>query len=798
LQEKTEKKLDHGFNRTPMKIAVVTPTFRTERSWLEQCLDSVRRQTAPCTHFLVNDGDQELAAWFKKESGTFAGTARRVLRIKVPDPFLPGVEYLELPRPHEDNGNAARAIGSISAISRGFEAIAYLDADNWFEPHHLERLLDLHLRTGAAVCTAGRNLVDLEGQFLGRCPEVDGEKFADTSSLFWTRAAFGIVAVWYQMPRALAPACDRIVWKAVKDQKLTRAHHGTPTVNFRTQYAAHYRHFGRQPPPGAKHVEVQMTSAGEYVGAEVSSLALSPSPHPSPPSTGERGPEKRSDDPLSSRGQTAFPAVSLCMIVKNEEARLGECLAPIASLFRDIIVVDTGSTDNTREVARRHGAKVVEFAWQDSFSAARNEWHRNATGKWIFWLDADERLDGNNLEKLSRLFATLPGENNAYLMCQNSTPDPATGANLVVDQARLYRNLPDTRWRYRVHEQILLALREHGANEVRTDIVIDHRGYEDANTRQAKRERNLRLLQLDLEENPHDGFLLYNLASCHLDAGQAEKAIAYLQQCLKHAPGGVSYLPKAYAMLSGAHQLVGRADESLYVCRQGKELFPQSVGLWFQEGMLLLGGNDLAGARQCFETILELPAQANYVGGEAGLAACRTRHNLGYLYRHLGLKNQAEEQWLRAIEERPPFEPPWLGLVELYLADQRRGEAERLLGRLHGQSYADKILPALQARLLLADRKVTEARKVLEDALARNPHALWLRGLLAEILLSVTDDFEAAETHLRAILALCPNEQQARQNLAHLLDSRQRHPHPAPLPLSTAGEGKKSVAPRES
>ena len=81
--------------------------------------------------------------------------------------------------------------------------------------------------------------------------------------------------------------------------------------------------------------------------------------------------------------------MTLCMIVKNEEANLPACLESVRGLFGEIIIVDTGSTDRTKEIALQHGAKVFDFPWVDSFSAARNECLRHATRQWIFWMDAD-------------------------------------------------------------------------------------------------------------------------------------------------------------------------------------------------------------------------------------------------------------------------------------------------------------------------------------------------------------------------------------------------------------------------
>ena len=88
--------------------------------------------------------------------------------------------------------------------------------------------------------------------------------------------------------------------------------------------------------------------------------------------------------------------VSLCMIARNEGATLSRCLSSIAGLADEIIVVDTGSLDNTREIARQLDARVHEFPWVDDFAAARNESLRHATGDWILWLDGDEYMGEAN------------------------------------------------------------------------------------------------------------------------------------------------------------------------------------------------------------------------------------------------------------------------------------------------------------------------------------------------------------------------------------------------------------------
>ena len=95
--------------------------------------------------------------------------------------------------------------------------------------------------------------------------------------------------------------------------------------------------------------------------------------------------------------------LTITLIVRNEEQTLGRCLDSVRGLANEIMVVDTGSTDGTREIAAAHGARVFHFPWCDDFAAARNESLRHATGQWVLWLDADEYFDQPNLEKVKSL-----------------------------------------------------------------------------------------------------------------------------------------------------------------------------------------------------------------------------------------------------------------------------------------------------------------------------------------------------------------------------------------------------------
>ena len=181
--------------------------------------------------------------------------------------------------------------------------------------------------------------------------------------------------------------------------------------------------------------------------------------------------------------------VSLCMIVKNEEHNLPDCLASVVDLVDEAVIVDTGSTDRTRDIAKRFGALVFDFPWVDNFAMARNESLRHARGEWIFWLDADDRLDEDNRTRLRKLFADLKDENAAYVMKCLCLPEPGSATGTLVDHVRLFRNRSDVRWDYRVHEQILPAVRATQGEVRWTDVVVRHVGYTDPALRRRKLER---------------------------------------------------------------------------------------------------------------------------------------------------------------------------------------------------------------------------------------------------------------------------------------------------------------------
>ncbi len=297
--------------------------------------------------------------------------------------------------------------------------------------------------------------------------------------------------------------------------------------------------------------------------------------------------------------------VSLCMIVKNEEGNLPGCLQCAADLVDEIVVVDTGSTDRTKDAAARYGARVYDFPWVDDFAAARNESLRYATGDWIFWLDADDRIDEPNRRGLRRLFAALPDENVAYVMTYLALREAGTGRDSAVDHVQLFRSHPQIRWQYRVHEQILPAVERLGGRTCRTDVVIHHLGYQDAATVRRKLERNLHLLRLDHAERPDDAVVLFNLGRTLLRSGEVAEAVPFLRRGAAGLEPERVIAPVAYALAVEALARLGRHAEALEVCREGRARCPADNELLRGEAMMRLSLGDLAGGEACLVQLLE-------------------------------------------------------------------------------------------------------------------------------------------------------------------------------------------------
>lgn len=208
------------------RVAVITPYYREDIALLRQCHRSVRAQTLPCLHVLVADG-----------------RPRRRLRFWA-------AHHVTLPASHGDIGSTPRLIGAYHAIGLGVEAVAFLDADNWYAPDHIAGLMAARDREGAAFVSSSRLLCRLDGTPMGPCPLTDPERFIDTNCMLFGREAFPLLHHWVLMPDYGHLIGDRILLHHVRMTGVSRCHVPATTVRYRCGKAGLYRQMGQPVPPG--------------------------------------------------------------------------------------------------------------------------------------------------------------------------------------------------------------------------------------------------------------------------------------------------------------------------------------------------------------------------------------------------------------------------------------------------------------------------------------------------------------------------------------------------------------------
>ncbi len=217
------------------RVAVITPFFNVPAGYLARCVASVASQSYACHHLVVADGASESA-----------------LGQDGPLGFARDASIIRIPAPHADFGDTPRLIGSISAFARGFDAVAWLDADNWYAQDHIASLVELARTSRAPVCTSTRYLCDLDGGLLGACPETHPALFIDTSCFYVTRAARALLGEWLTLESHEHAIGDRIFLAGIRKRGVVPAHTGRATVFYRTAYIEHYEYFGKPIPASAK------------------------------------------------------------------------------------------------------------------------------------------------------------------------------------------------------------------------------------------------------------------------------------------------------------------------------------------------------------------------------------------------------------------------------------------------------------------------------------------------------------------------------------------------------------------
>ncbi|MEG1828416.1 MAG: glycosyltransferase [Cellulosilyticaceae bacterium] len=274
--------------------------------------------------------------------------------------------------------------------------------------------------------------------------------------------------------------------------------------------------------------------------------------------------------------------LSACLIAKNEQHTIGNCLKSLQSIANEIIVVDTGSTDDTIHIATSYGAKVIHTIWEDDFSKARNLSLTQATQDWILIIDCDEVIPQNQVA-FFKAFLDLDTSFQAFQFKVHNLIKGQINSSAIV--LRLFRNNPLFQFSGKMHEQISPSiLTAYGQNAIGLlDCYLDHYGYDDDfASQQQKSDRNLSLL-LHYKEEEKDGYYYFVLGNEYSRLHQLEEAAKCYALSLQHTDYEKHqdiYYPYLLINLASIYYAFGDYDKSLKLCHQGEIQLPHFQDLY--------------------------------------------------------------------------------------------------------------------------------------------------------------------------------------------------------------------------
>jgi len=352
----------------------------------------------------------------------------------------------------------------------------------------------------------------------------------------------------------------------------------------------------------------------------------------------------------------AMKTVSLCMIVKNEEENLARCLNSIKNHVDEIIVVDTGSTDKTKEIAERFGVRLYDFPWNNSFSEARNVSLQYAEKELILILDADDEFCQQDLEKFDQMKDEITEDNMLFyfdtLNYGGDRPDPG---NITINpNPRLFSNNAGFLYEGTVHNQ--LVNHEKEIKHIYKDIRIYHYGYLSRYIEtQKKRERNMKLLTEQLKENPEDGFTNFNLGNEYTALGEYEKALSCYEKSYESFRAGAAYSYYLIVRLVVVNYILKNYKKAIEYAETGIRYYNDSTDLKFYHGVC----NQMIGrvtiAERSFRQCIEIGDHGSAHKFMYGTGSFKAAFELAHLYSTMKDYREAFRYYNIALESMPSF-----------------------------------------------------------------------------------------------------------------------------------------------
>ena len=304
--------------------------------------------------------------------------------------------------------------------------------------------------------------------------------------------------------------------------------------------------------------------------------------------------------------------ISVAMIVRDESEHLAECLASIAGLADEICIVDTGSRDNTVEIARQLKAKMSFFIWCDDFAAARNESLRLCTGDWVFILDADERLDKEDFAGIRMLldgprnaayrFTTRNYTNTTSVSDFHRDPDDTHAGGFAgwypSTKVRLFPNHANARFIGKVHELVNHSLEAQGVQILTSNIPVYHYPFRRTPARILEKQKQyLELGRAKIDACPDDPKAYAELGNQLAETGDYASAAAAFRESLKRDPSNAEVMKD----LGGVLHMLRRDEDAKTALRLALKLNPSLAEAWRNLGVVHADQKEWTVAIECFE-----------------------------------------------------------------------------------------------------------------------------------------------------------------------------------------------------
>lgn len=437
--------------------------------------------------------------------------------------------------------------------------------------------------------------------------------------------------------------------------------------------------------------------------------------------------------------------LSLCIITKNEEKTLPLCLESVKGIVDEIIVVDTGSLDQTVRIAKQAGAKVFKSKWNNDFSHARNRALEEASGKWVLFLDADESISRKDVQKIRPLLQNPMVEGYLFYILTNVIHYESSSPTPVL---RLFRNRKEYRYVNRVFECI-----PHDVLTSTKDVSITILHQPDPERFINMNQLKMELLYQLVQEKPTDSYLRYVYGIQLLNENKLDESVEQFKVAIQHIHHSYVFSPHAYKCLSWALCELQRYEEAIEYVNKGLIPFPFFTDLFYLHGQCHKALGNFAEAIKDFETCLTLGDSPSSMIPEPGVGSYKAYYELGEIHEKSNNIQEAFSFYKKAYDHKSEFTEPLYQIGKLIKENHQLGEIDTVLLEWLDSENSEHMMLLIDILCMEKEykRALTHTEQV-QSKVGMNNEIAFLKGICYSLL----GDYPQAEEHYQFINRTAP------------------------------------------